>query len=287
MMEMTEKWIKYLIENNYFHFNVYAVNLEEVKSLIENTNLNKMSDDDFEILKKYEFLRNHFTLFNYFYLNENENIKDIFIGMLVYNSDKGRPPRLNLDQIYTKYINDIKQYNEDYEDDDNIIINDFLKVGLTDSLKTRFDIFKYSSTPSFRVDIRLISLILFGEDFLDKNVVVFSKIKEIDNYNKIDNFKKYIENLSRRYLIYPSDGQRYFDLNNFKRYVNGELKEYYQKALDLFDSKRIDDSFLFKLLYRINHKKVRNFIDELIEEENLSYKFEYSTRKELFEILNY
>lgn len=245
-------------------------NLYIYENIFNSTNFTDLSNDELGIVLSNNGIENIFTIYNY--LKDIDMIK-LFIDMCETSKklkDYGNTFNYRIDFLkdYNNFKKNIKSYNKDYDNKGIHVINDLLKINQYNRIYFRINLFEcisnYDKKRSFELETKILILTLFGKDFLNKYYNLFDNENNyILDTNKYDNhsFKKLIKNIGRNFNYYDNDNNIKFDLENFEIYLNNDIKPYIETIFELYENDIIKDKkFMYKLLYKLNHSKVRKFV---------------------------
>ena len=245
-------------------------NLYIYENIFNSTNFTDLSNDELKLVLSNNGIDNIFTIYNY--LKDIDMIK-LFIDMCETSKkleDYGNTFNYRIDFLkdYNNFKKNIKSYNKDYDNKGVHVINNLLKVNQYNRLSFRINLFEcisnYDKKRSFELETKILILTLFGKDFLNKYYNLFDNennyILDIDKYDN-HSFKRLIKNIGRNFNYYDNDNNIKFDLENFETYLNNDVKPYIETIFELYENDIIKDKkFMYKLLYKLNHRKVRKFI---------------------------
>ncbi|WPH64253.1 hypothetical protein [Staphylococcus phage vB_StaM_PB50] len=254
-----------LLKYNYTSNN----NLYIYENIFNSTNFTDLNNDELKLVLSNNGIDNIFTIYNY--LKDIDMIK-LFIDMCETSKkleDYGNTFNYRIDFLkdYNNFKKNIKSYNKDYDNKGVHVINDLLKVNQYNRLSFRINLFEcisnYDKKRSFELEVKILILTLFGKDFLNKYYNLFDNennyILDIDKYDN-HSFKRLIKNIGRNFNYHYDDNIK-FDLENFENYLNNDVKPYIETIFELYENDTIKDKkFMYKLLYKLNHSKVRKFI---------------------------
>ncbi|QQO92594.1 hypothetical protein CPT_Machias_217 [Staphylococcus phage Machias] len=255
-----------LLKYNYTSNN----NLYIYENIFNSTNFTDLSNDELKLVLSNNGIENIFTIYNY--LKDIDMIK-LFMDMCETSKkleDYGNTFNYRIDFLkdYNNFKKNIKSYNKDYDNKGIHVINDLLKINQYNRLSFRINLFEcisnYDKKRSFELETKILILTLFGKDFLNKYYNLFDNennyILDIDKYDN-HSFKRLIKNIGRNFNYYDNDNNIKFDLENFETYLNNDVKPYIETIFELYENDIIKDKrFMYKLIYKLNHSKVRKFV---------------------------
>lgn len=266
---LSDKEIYNIFRDKIFNESIFVAvdtDYEVLLNIVKELNLHYMSEKEFtHFILNFDKIKNPVAVYNY--LLKDKDTKNLFSKILFeYQNDKNYlSSLLNLEIAYENYERFIRIYNGREN-----IINDFLSVNIYGTVDFDIDIFKAQNdndcdiTNNF-VNIEIFLLTLFGLDFYKKH----HNLVYGDGSGSDYNLRRMIRNTIKLFTYEKGNKVNRFDKEAFVEYIEQELKPRVVKVLKHMYRRKYDNDDKIKVLYKLNHKKVRDLIDKLDDENDI------------------